>query len=480
MTFTAPKPSKKRWLVPGLFVGAVTIGLAIQFGLIPVGFQDAESGTLPDFEAELAELQLDQPPVLGDGASTPFDMGAPSAALPPAQSEPVAEASPPPQPKAEPAPKRPPQPKPIARRPPRTPKKQGAAKTPGTPIARANAPAGPKVTPRGRPRQTGAAANSAEQIPTVQPRNPAATPGGIRLASGQQFIPNKNGDPILVPDGGQALPTIQPGGRNSPPQPVRTADATAAKTTPAADAKPLPIGRRIANLKTQAEAGTPAEILAAHREASAIYWKEPQHRKRVLPFLTANAKRIFFDKQPNFLPPYEVQPGDILGVIAKNHQTTWQYLALVNGIDNPRDIKPGQSLKIIRGPFSAVVDLSTYELTVHYKNYFVRQYRIGIGADHSRTPVGEFTVLSKDVQPQYTRPDGGVVAGGAPDNPLGPRWLGLDLGDGDRSYGIHGTIDPQSIGKSESRGCVRMRNADVVELFDLLDVGSQVIIRVKP
>jgi lipoprotein-anchoring transpeptidase ErfK/SrfK len=65
-----------------------------------------------------------------------------------------------------------------------------------------------------------------------------------------------------------------------------------------------------------------------------------------------------------------------------------------------------------------------------------------------------------------------VIDGDDPQNPLGPRWL--DLGN---SYGIHGTIDPASIGKAESRGCIRMRNQDVKEVFDMLGVGSEVTIR---
>ena len=59
-----------------------------------------------------------------------------------------------------------------------------------------------------------------------------------------------------------------------------------------------------------------------------------------------------------------------------------------------------------------------------------------------------------------------------PLNPLGERWI--DLGDG---YGIHGTIDPDSIGKAELRGCIRMRASDVEEVYDLLTKGSEVIIR---
>jgi L,D-transpeptidase ErfK/SrfK len=110
-------------------------------------------------------------------------------------------------------------------------------------------------------------------------------------------------------------------------------------------------------------------------------------------------------------------------------------------------------------------------LTVHAYGYFVRAYPIGIGKD-STTPLGKLAVLSKAEKPQYTDPHGRVIDGDDPQNPLGPRWL--DLGN---SYGIHGTIDPTSIGKAESRGCIRLRNNDVLEVFDMLGVGSEVTIR---
>jgi lipoprotein-anchoring transpeptidase ErfK/SrfK len=64
-----------------------------------------------------------------------------------------------------------------------------------------------------------------------------------------------------------------------------------------------------------------------------------------------------------------------------------------------------------------------------------------------------------------------VIPHGDPQNPLGERWI--DIGD---SYGIHGTIDPASVGKNESRGCVRMLNSDVEEVYDFLVIGSEVTI----
>ena len=78
----------------------------------------------------------------------------------------------------------------------------------------------------------------------------------------------------------------------------------------------------------------------------------------------------------------------------------------------------------------------------------------------------------KLVNPTYYGPDGLVIDGDDPSNPLGEHWI--DLGD---SYGIHGTIDPESIGQARSRGCIRMKNEDVAEVFSLLSEGSEIVIR---
>ena len=66
---------------------------------------------------------------------------------------------------------------------------------------------------------------------------------------------------------------------------------------------------------------------------------------------------------------------------------------------------------------------------------------------------------------------------GGPDNPLGARALYLYAGGKDTLYRIHGTNEPQSIGKSVSSGCVRMLNEDVADLFEQVEIGTQVIVR---
>jgi len=255
----------------------------------------------------------------------------------------------------------------------------------------------------------------------------------------------------------------EPSGRNG----SRTAVKQAANEVSAPPEKPRSLKAEIDSINQQLEAG---ETLAAHRGLSQLYWNRPDSHSQIARRIQQTAKEIYFSPQPHFMKPYVVQPGDQLRRIAQKYKISWQYLAKLNRTD-PRRLRPGMKLKVIKGPFSALVDVSDFTLTLHAHGYFVKRYLIGVGKGGS-TPHGTFKVLEKVDNPQYTGPDGKVIDADDPSNPLGDRWL--DLGDG---YGIHGTIDPTSIGKSESRGCIRMRNADVEEVYDILTKGSQVIIR---
>lgn len=257
--------------------------------------------------------------------------------------------------------------------------------------------------------------------------------------------------------------TAPPSVRGASYQSVAEVPAAAPATTAAASSAPP----ALTEIDRHLEAG---EILAAHKELSKIYWKEPGRREEIRARIEDTARRIFFAPQPHFIEPYVVQPGDRLETIASRYKLSWEYVSRLNQVA-PQRIRAGQRLKVVRGPFGAVVELGDYSLTVHLQGYYVKRYPVGIGKDGA-TPVGKFAVLNKVVNPQYTDPDGRVIDGDDPQNPLGERWI--DLGN---SYGIHGTIDPASVGQAASRGCVRLRDTDVIEVYDFLIVGSEVVIR---
>ena len=185
---------------------------------------------------------------------------------------------------------------------------------------------------------------------------------------------------------------------------------------------------------------------------------------------TVLSTRIF-DGDP-FVARYVVQSGDSLAKIATANKVTIDFLAQVNGIADKNMIRVGQALKVVRGPFHARVKKSAYSLDVYLDATFVKHFRVGLGADNS-TPTGVWKVATKLVNPTYYPPRGGeIVSADDPQNPLGERWIGLSgvAGEavGQERYGIHGTIEPNSIGRSVSMGCIRMHNEDVAALYDYL------------
>lgn len=167
---------------------------------------------------------------------------------------------------------------------------------------------------------------------------------------------------------------------------------------------------------------------------------------------------------------YEVQKGDTLVRLAKKFGTTAGLIAQANNVKDSV-IRVGKRLKISRAKFSVVVDKSQNILTLKSDGNIIKTYRVSTGKEDS-TPAGNFKITNKIIDPPWYPPAGGVIPAGDPKNVLGSRWLGISRA----GYGIHGTSDPQSIGKSVTEGCVRMKNSDVEELYTIVPEGSEVVI----
>ena len=148
-------------------------------------------------------------------------------------------------------------------------------------------------------------------------------------------------------------------------------------------------------------------------------------------------------------------------------------IQLVNGMSTDR-LKLGQELAVPTQPVTVSVDMLQHGLSVWLGDTLVAAYRVGLGKEN-RTPAGSFTILVKQEKPTWFY-DGRTIPFGDPENVLGTRWLGFDDQPGATGLGIHGTTAPESIGRDESMGCVRMRNEEVEELFDLLPRGTRVTI----
>ncbi len=117
-----------------------------------------------------------------------------------------------------------------------------------------------------------------------------------------------------------------------------------------------------------------------------------------------------------------------------------------------------------------VVSIPDRKLALLENGRVLKVYAVAVGAGVSPSPSGEYRIINRVTNPTYYRP--GVVIPPGKDNPLGTRWMGLNR----KGYGIHGTNEPRSIGRAASHGCIRMRKADLEELFELVRAGDTVVI----
>ena len=146
-----------------------------------------------------------------------------------------------------------------------------------------------------------------------------------------------------------------------------------------------------------------------------------------------------------------------------------------------RKLKPKVTTHDVENRFATaiVVNRSAFRLTLYKRLKPVKTYPIAVGQVGLETPAGLYHIQNKAVNPAWSVPNsawagslaGQVIPGGAPNNPLKARWMGIFAG-----AGIHGTDATGSIGSAASHGCIRMRIPDVIELYDRVPVGAPVYI----
>ncbi|NEQ45795.1 MAG: L,D-transpeptidase [Leptolyngbya sp. SIOISBB] len=123
-----------------------------------------------------------------------------------------------------------------------------------------------------------------------------------------------------------------------------------------------------------------------------------------------------------------------------------------------------------------VLNLSERRLYGYQGDRLVATYTVAVGRAEWETPTGEFTVTRLQAHPTWQHPFTGELVPPGPDNPLGARWIGFWT-DGTNAIGFHGTPHEHLIGQAVSHGCVRMRDADIVELFERVRVGTRVVVQ---
>jgi lipoprotein-anchoring transpeptidase ErfK/SrfK len=146
---------------------------------------------------------------------------------------------------------------------------------------------------------------------------------------------------------------------------------------------------------------------------------------------------------------------------------TIQFFAILVAAATEMAAESGPSRRLI-------VNIPARKIALVQDGKVLKVYSVAVGKRSTPSPMGTFHIASHVVNPTYTH-EGKVVRPG-PANPVGTRWMSL----GFKGYGIHGTNQPQSIGHAASHGCIRLRNHDAEELFELVHVGDEVDLVAEP
>ncbi|HOW72137.1 MAG TPA: L,D-transpeptidase family protein [Phycisphaerae bacterium] len=176
---------------------------------------------------------------------------------------------------------------------------------------------------------------------------------------------------------------------------------------------------------------------------------------------------------------HSVKAGDTLGKLARRCKISEPLLADINTLGNRHLIREGSRIKLIEGPFHANINKRDHEMHVYLQGLYVRTIPVALGEGGS-TPAGTWKVANQLANPGWTDPRTGKRwHPDDPANPIGEYWIGLQGIDGEAAgqpgYGIHGTIEPDTIGKDVSMGCIRLGTADVAWAYKLLLPNQSIV-----
>jgi len=251
------------------------------------------------------------------------------------------------------------------------------------------------------------------------------------------------------------------------------------------------------------------KVIEARAELSRAYFSEAldaDTEEQLRNVLTDLADETLFSgkiyKDDPYTYCYIFQPDDVLtrviGPRGRALRVPDQLIMELNGIDEESvtRLRPDTELKFIRGPFHAIISKSDFTMDIFLQRddlpkIYVRRLRVGLGKDDG-TPVGLWRVgLGKKMtKAQWTPPgklgDREIIywEDNNPEYPLGKEgyWIGMEGLDKNTKprggYGIHGTSDPDSLGKAYSLGCIRLADEDIeFVFFTLYEFHSTIKVR---
>lgn len=191
-----------------------------------------------------------------------------------------------------------------------------------------------------------------------------------------------------------------------------------------------------------------------------------------------------------------IQPGQTLQDVARANDIGYYDIIQANPTINPEDVKPWEKILIAStyilpdAPREGIV-VNTASLRVFYyppDSNKVETFPAGMGMQGQATPTGQFHIIEKMDHPAWYVPAGEMAAmakegmylpkvmPAGPENPLGEYALRLNK----RTYLIHGTNTPPTVGRRASAGCLHLFPEDILSLFNQVDVGTSVNIVDQP
>ncbi len=319
------------------------------------------------------------------------------------------------------------------------------------------------------------------------------------LFRGHSWVPQEASAGTAIPEANSVgNPTESPGAASDPqpnmtaPTPVEPQPGSSptggSTTSPVTESEPNPAVADILSRAVALKQSQPGRIIEARNNLNDALKlaMNAQQRQAVKDEMAKLAEDWLFGPavfaSDTLCETYMVKRGDLLQVIGRKQKIPYEILMDINNIRRPEALQAGRAIKIVKGPFHARVQRSTYTLDLYLGDMYVRSFKVGLGKPGYETPIGLWRVQEngKLIQPPWTDPDTGRLYTSADsDYPLGSRWIALDGLEGEAKnrtgFAIHGTKSPEQIGTAGSRGCIRMYNGDAVLMFNLLTpVYSQV------
>lgn len=320
--------------------------------------------------------------------------------------------------------------------------------------------------------------NTSREPPLSYPSTGAA-PGPFDTAGSAPLATATPAPPVASSiSAGPILPgvSLPPAPESSPPPPVTPAGGVpltspAVPTTSSSDVSltssaPLAVApsSHVPFDEIQALATTkPTEALEKLSRFFDDPALSPEESRRVAEMLDYLAGAVVYSREHCLEPPHTVRPGERLDQIAAQYGVSPELLAKINGLPGGADLTPGIQLKVVRGPFGALVDKSRRQLSVFLGPLYAGSFNIGFGQD--RPPVdGQFSIIEKTA---FQPPPGAMPPSGAVSHQL-------NLGSG---MSLHTDGGEAPLDNDRARGCIRLQSAQSSDVYDILSVGSQVIVR---